>query len=264
MNLFALPAFNDNYIWMLHDGRQAVVVDPGDAAPVVSALDQYGLELASILVTHHHPDHTGGVNALRSRLKGFIKGPLDARIPQPVEVVGDGDSFALLGFDWDVLHVPGHTSDHVAYVGHARTALDGAALGVSPILFCGDTLFSAGCGRLFEGTADQMWASLSRLSQLPGTTLVCCAHEYTVSNLRFAAAVEPHNPDISQHLQACRQRRAQNQPTLPSTIDQERRINPFLRCEVPEVVQAARSQGAVDSRPDQVLAALRAWKNQFQ
>ena len=264
MNLVALPAFNDNYIWMLHDGRQAVVVDPGDAAPVFSALDQHGLELIGILVTHHHPDHTGGVNALRDRLRGCIKGPIDARIPQPVEGVRDGESFSLLGVDWEVLHVPGHTLDHVAYVGHARGMSDGASYEVAPILFCGDTLFSAGCGRLFEGTADQMWASLSRLSRLPGSTLVCCAHEYTVSNLRFAAAVEPHNPDIAQHLQACRQLRDENKSTLPSTIDRERRINPFLRCEVEAVVQAAKLQGAVESRPADVLAALRAWKNRFQ
>lgn len=254
MNLVALPAFTDNYIWMLHDGRQAVVVDPGDASPVLAALQQHQLALAAILVTHHHADHVGGVNELRSVLKGPVLGPLDPRIPQPYSPLKDLDSFELLGHRWMTYHVPGHTREHVAYACESTT----------PWLFCGDTLFSAGCGRLFEGTPDQMWSSLNRLMELAPHTQVCCAHEYTLSNLRFAAAVEPDNLHIAAHAQRCAELRDRGQPTLPSTLAQEFKINPFLRCTQPTVVRSAKQHGAAGDSPSEVLAALRQWKNQFQ
>ncbi|MBA4177612.1 MAG: hydroxyacylglutathione hydrolase [Leptothrix sp. (in: Bacteria)] len=256
MNLFALPAFADNYIWMLHDGTQAVVVDPGDAAPVVQALQSQGLQLAGILVTHHHADHVGGVDELRPLLHGPVWGPAGERIPQPFEPLNDGDGIEVLGLRFRVLDVPGHTAGHVAY------AQEGAA--TAPLLFCGDTLFSAGCGRLFEGTPAQMLASLSRLAALPDDTRVCCTHEYTLSNLRFAAAVEPGNAAIEAHAARCRALRAQGLPTLPSRIGLERRINPFLRCAEPAVVAAARAQGAGGGDPVAVLAALREWKNRYR
>jgi hydroxyacylglutathione hydrolase len=257
MNLVALPAFADNYIWMLQDGRQAIVVDPGDAAPVLAALDARGLALAAILVTHHHPDHVAGLAALRPRLQGPVYGPAREAIPGPFEPLNGGDSVTLLGHAFEVIDVPGHTAGHIAYF----TAADGIE---APILFCGDTLFSAGCGRLLEGTAAQMHASLARLAALPGTTRVCCAHEYTESNLRFAAEVEPANADIAAHLAHCRVLRAQGQPTLPSTLAHERAINPFLRCDEAAVIAAAAGHGAATSNGPAVLGALREWKNQFR
>lgn len=256
MKLVALPAFTDNYIWMLHDGRHAVVIDPGDAAPVVAALEAQGLELAAILVTHHHPDHVGGVDELRPHLRGPVYGPATERIPAPFVPLSGGASIEVLGQRFDVIDVPGHTAGHIAYL--QRGAAHGA------LLFCGDTLFSAGCGRLFEGTPAQMAASLARLAALPDDTRVCCTHEYTLANLRFAAAVEPANADIARHTADCRARRDAGEPTLPSTLECERRINPFLRCTEPAVVAAARAQGAANDDAVAVFAALREWKNRFR
>jgi len=255
MNLLALPAFADNYIWMLHDGARAVVVDPGDAAPVLDALDRLNLRLAGILVTHHHGDHVGGVDALRPRLQGAVHGPATERIPTPFTPHSEGDVVNVLGLRFQVLDVPGHTAGHIAYA-----QLDEAQ---APLLFCGDTLFSGGCGRLFEGTPAQMQASLSKFAALPGDTRVCCTHEYTLSNLRFAAAVEPGNADIAAYTEHCKALREGGQPTLPSSMAQELKINPFLRCGQPEVVRMARSQGASDDSAVAVLAALREWKNNF-
>jgi len=260
MNLIALPAFADNYIWMLHDGARAVVVDPGDAAPVRAALDAQGLKLAGILVTHHHPDHVGGIADLRPLLDGPVHGPARERIPEPFTPLHDGDSIDVLGMRFSVLEVPGHTAGHIAYV----QAGDADGTPAAPLLFCGDTLFSAGCGRLFEGTPAQMSDSLSRLATLPADTQVCCTHEYTLSNLRFAAAVEPGNAERAAYEERCLAMRAADTPTLPSSIGVERRINPFLRCDAPEVVASARAQGATSDEPLAVFTALREWKNRFR
>jgi len=257
MKLIALPAFTDNYIWMLHDDRQAIVVDPGDAAPVAAALDAQGLALAAILVTHHHPDHVGGVSALRPRLQGPVYGPAREAIPQPFVPLADGEHVDVLGLRLQVIDVPGHTAGHIAYF---LPATDGQA----PVLFCGDTLFSGGCGRLFEGTPAQMHQSLGRLAALPGDTRVCCAHEYTESNLKFATAVEPANAALARYTVACRALRADGLPTLPSTIAQERAINPFMRCDAPDVITAAQTRGAADHSGPAVLGALREWKNSFR
>ncbi len=257
MNLAALPAFSDNYIWMLHDDRQAIVVDPGDAAPVVAALDARGLMLAAILVTHHHSDHVGGLAGLRSRLQGPVFGPAGETIPAPFTALADGDIASALGLDFQVIDVPGHTAGHIAYF---LPALGDQA----PLLFCGDTLFSGGCGRLFEGTPAQMHQSLGRLAALPGSTRVCCAHEYTESNLRFAQAVEPANAALADYTATCRRLRAQGQPTLPSSIATELAINPFMRCDAPDVISAARAKGAPDHSGAAVLGALREWKNHFR
>ncbi len=258
MNLIALPAFADNYIWMLHDGKQAVVVDPGDAAPVRAALDAQGLALAGILVTHHHPDHVGGLDDLRPCLHGPVYGPAREKIPGPYLALQDGESIEMLGLRFSVLDVPGHTAGHIAYL--QQTDAETKA----PLLFCGDTLFSAGCGRLFEGTPAQMKTSLDRLAALPADTQVCCTHEYTLSNLRFAAAVEPRNTARAEYEQRCRARRDAGLPTLPSSIGLERRINPFLRCDAPEVVASARAQGAASNETVAVFTALREWKNRFR
>ena len=256
MNLVALPAFTDNYIWMLHDGRHAIVVDPGEAAPVLAALDAHGLSLVGILVTHHHGDHAGGVDALRPRLNGPVFGPAHEQMPQPCVPLQGGDRPVVLGLQAEVIDVPGHTAGHIAYV--LRPSDE------APVLFCGDTLFSGGCGRLFEGTAAQMHASLAKLAALPGDTRVCCAHEYTESNLRFALAVEPANAALVGHAVRCRALRAELRPTLPSSIALERDINPFLRCDQRDVVAAARRQGAANDSGPAVLGALREWKNNFR
>lgn len=256
MNLIALPAFSDNYIWMLHDGARAVVIDPGDAAPVIAALDAQRLALAAILVTHHHGDHVGGVDDLRGRLQGPVYGPRREPIPEPFIALDDGDIVEVLGLRFEVIDVPGHTAGHIAYFHQGVEP--------TPILFCGDTLFSAGCGRLFEGTPAQMHASLSRLSALPGDTRVCCAHEYTLSNLKFAAAVEPGNAARDEYIAWCETTRARGEPTLPSSVARERAVNPFLRVDAPAVVKSALAHGATERTPTAVFATLRQWKNDFR
>lgn len=260
MHIVALQAFRDNYIWMIHDTRSAVVVDPGDAAPVMAALapggaQAQGLQLAGILVTHHHPDHTGGIAALLQRWRVPVWGPAAEDIAGVTEAVADGDRvrIAAPSLDLEVLEVPGHTLGHVAY--HAPQA---------GLLLCGDTLFSAGCGRLFEGTAQQMLHSLDRLGALPGDTRVLCAHEYTVSNLQFARHVEPANADTEEYERWCLQRRAQQLPTLPSSVQRELRVNPFLRSDQPLVrEQLTQHFGRAPADRVEAFAMLRQWKNDF-
>lgn len=228
----------------------------------MQVLQAHGLALRTILVTHHHADHVGGVAALREATGATVYGPAFETLPEPASRVEGGDHLHLLGLDWQVLDIPGHTSGHIAYYCAAVEA-DGSP---APVLFCGDTLFSAGCGRLFEGTPAQMFDSLQQLAALPADTRVCCAHEYTLSNLRFAQAVEPNNAQLLHHAAHCHELRAQGLPTLPSTLAVEREINPFLRCNVVQVAQGA-SQFAphLDTQhPLSVFTALRAWKNVFQ
>jgi hydroxyacylglutathione hydrolase len=255
MKLIPLPAFTDNYIWMLHDGCRALVVDPGDTQPVLAALQQLNLQLDAILVTHHHTDHTGGVAALREATGAKVFGPMRENMPEPLTRLEDGETLQSLGLTFRVIAVPGHTAGHIAFYSEPQDA--------APLLFCGDTLFSAGCGRLFEGTPAQMLASLDRLAALPDTTRVCCTHEYTLSNLKFALAVDPANEDLAKYAADARDLRARQQPTLPSNLLLERQINPFLRTRQTALIQSAQGFDASAHDEVQVFAALRLWKNKF-
>jgi hydroxyacylglutathione hydrolase len=256
MKLIALPAFEDNYLWLLHDGEQALVVDPGAAPPVTEALRGLGLRLTCILVTHHHADHTGGVAALREATGATVYGPAREKVPAPFTPLAGGDEVRWNGVAFQVIDTPGHTAGHIAYF---TDDADGAAL-----LFCGDTLFCGGCGRIFEGTPAQMLASLDTLAALPDRTRVCCAHEYTLSNLRFARAVEPDNAALADHERQCQALRAAGTPTVPSSIQLERAINPFLRSRTAAVTQAVRARTPAAADEVAVFAALRQWKNEFR
>jgi len=258
LRVLAVPAFNDNYLWLIHDGVHAAVVDPGDAAPVIAALEQHHLTLTAILLTHHHADHIGGVPALLDRRAVPVFGPHDARIGNVTRRLGEGDALAVpgIGLHVRVLDVPGHTIGHIAYV-----STDAGR----PWLFCGDTLFAGGCGRLFEGTPAQMRASLDRLAALPDDTLVYCAHEYTLSNLRFALAAEPDNVQLQERLAAASATRARGIPTIPSTIGLEKATNPFLRYDQPALAAHLVALGklAPGADADTTFATLRSWKNTF-
>ncbi len=259
LKIDALPAFTDNYIWLLQDpehGRCAAV-DPGDAEPVQTWLQAHpGWRLTDILITHHHHDHVGGVEALKAQHGARVLGPAAERIPARDEALVDGQQVQVLDRVLDVIEVPGHTSGHIAYV-HAEAD--------EPWLLCGDTLFAAGCGRLFEGTPAQMFASLQRLAALPPATRVYCTHEYTLSNLRFALAVEPGNRALVDRFEQATRQREAGQITLPSDIHTERLTNPFLRCaEVPVAMAASTHAGQALATPEAVFAALRAWKDSFR
>jgi len=240
---------------MVHDERRALVVDPGDAQAVQEVLQRLGLQLDVILVTHHHGDHTGGVADLRAATGAQVFGPAREAMPEPLTRIKGGDKLKALGLIFQVIDVPGHTAGHIAYFC--------ADMETAPLLFCGDTLFSAGCGRLFEGSPAQMLASLDTLAALPGATRVCCAHEYTLSNLKFACAVEPHNQALADYLVSATSLRLQQQPTLPSSISLEQQINPFLRTRQATVIQAVQAVDASARDEVSIFAALRQWKNQY-
>jgi hydroxyacylglutathione hydrolase len=257
LNVRPVRAFADNYIWLIEapaaPGR-VVAVDPGDAAPLLAELQRSGSSLAAILLTHHHPDHIGGVSRLLERGRVPVFGPDDPRIGLPIRTLRDAEQCKLpdLGLAFDTLAVPGHTLSHIAFWGHGA-------------LFSGDTLFSAGCGRMFEGSPPQMSASLHRLRDLPPDTLMYCGHEYTAANLRFALTVDPHNAGALEHRDAVERLRAADEPTLPSPLSLEIRINPFLRCDDATVRAAAeRHAGKPLADEADVFAVLRAWKDQFR
>ena len=254
--LIAIPAFTDNYLWLLHDGSDALVVDPGDADAVLRTLREHGLQLKQILVTHHHADHTGGVDVLREACGAAVYGPATERIPKPFTRLIGGDKVQALGLKFSVIDVPGHTAGHIAFYS--------PDMNDKPLLFCGDTLFSGGCGRLFEGTPAQMLASLDKLAALPGDTVVCCTHEYTLSNLRFATAVDPANAALAAYQTTCIGMRERNLPTLPTSIAQELLINPFLRTRQPELISSAKRFNASAHDDTSVFAAIRQWKNEFK
>jgi hydroxyacylglutathione hydrolase len=253
LEIVPLPAFRDNYIWTLRDGKHAAVVDPGEAAPVMAYLAREGLSLVAILATHHHPDHVGGIEELVALKKVPVFGPKGEPIPALTHPLGQDDKVEIpeLAATFTVLDIPGHTRAHVAYYGLGS-------------LFCGDTLFACGCGRVFEGTAAQMLDSLSKLAALPDETKVYCGHEYTLANIRFARAVDPGNAALAEREVRAQRLRDAGRPTLPSTLGEERATNPFLRCAEPAVVESANKYlGARVADPVRVFAAIRDWKNKY-
>jgi len=248
----AIPALQDNYIWAIHEDSHAVVIDPGESEPVLSFLKDHSLQLDSILCTHRHGDHIGGIAKLREVYNVPVYG---RRHPKNMHITHDlheGDKLRLEAFDieFDVIEIPGHLEDHIAFI-------------APDFVFCGDVLFGAGCGRNFEGTPTQLHHSLQRLAQLPDQTRVYCAHEYTLVNLRFALACEPENLAVQHRITASQQLRAADQPTLPSTIALEKATNPFLRCSQPEIIHTLQQRGLVDTSELGVFTALREWRNHF-
>ena len=257
LTVVPIPAFNDNYIWMLQrqGTRRVVVVDPGQAEPVLKQLQDQRLELEAILVTHHHRDHVGGIQALLDFAQVPVYGPENPAIDNITQPLSEGDSVTVLDEKFQVLEVPGHTLDHIAYFSDSAT---------QPLLFCGDSLFSAGCGRLFEGSAEQMFNSLSKYTRLPPETLVYPTHEYTLANLNFATAVEPGNLALQEYQSWCISQREADQPTLPTTIAREIAINPFLRSSEPTVTQGVAKHFAMPlADPVSVFRQTRLWKDQF-
>jgi hydroxyacylglutathione hydrolase len=252
LDVVPVCAFKDNYVWTLRNATHAAVVDPGDARPVLDYLAREKLALAAILATHHHADHVGGVAQLLENYRVPVYGPKNEPIPTLTRPVSEGDTVSIpeLGATFSVLDIPGHTRAHIAYYGAGA-------------LFCGDTLFACGCGRLFEGTAEQMYASLSKLRALPDDTKVYCGHEYTLANIGFAKNVEPRNRALETRETRDRSLREAGKPTLPSTLGEEKATNPFLRCTEPAVVESVNKYlGMRVSDPVRVFAAIREWKNQ--
>ena len=252
INITAIPALKDNYIWAIHNDQRTAIVDPGESAPVLEFLNAHNLQLDSILCTHRHADHIGGIAGLLEVYSVPVYGRRHPNNPHITNDLREGDRLELdtLGIAFDIIEVPGHLNDHIAYI-------------APEILFCGDVLFGAGCGRNFEGTPAQLHHSLQRLALLPGDTLVYCAHEYTIANLRFALACEPGNPELQQRMTAAQKLRATNLPTLPSTIALEKTTNPFLRCTQTEIIGTLQQRGLTDISELGIFTALRAWKNHF-
>lgn len=249
-----VSAFADNYIWTIRDASRAAVVDPGDAQPVLDYLAREKLRLVAILNTHHHADHVGGNGELLRHFRVPVFGPHDPRIPEVTQRLRHNDRMTLphFGIAFDVIEIPGHTRTHIAFYGGG-------------MLFCGDTLFAVGCGRLFEGTPEQMHESLGKLMRLPDWTRVYCGHEYTLSNIRFARAVDPNNRALAELEARARKLREEGRPTLPSTIGQEKATNPFVRCTAADIVaSASQHAGRPLGDPVSVLAVLREWKNNFR
>jgi hydroxyacylglutathione hydrolase len=255
LKFYAIPAFKDNYIWaMVNEVTQSVlIVDPGDAQPVIDFIENKNLSLHTILITHHHADHRGGLNALNEKYSPIIYAPSHIEIENPSIIVDHLPTIELGLFgSFQVIKIPGHTLEHVAYYQE------------NDFVFCGDTLFSAGCGRVFEGTYEQMYASLLQLKNLSDDTKIYCAHEYTLANLAFAQTIEPQNLDIQKAIEIVKDKRSENIPTLPSILALEKKTNPFLRCDIKSVIQSAEQhENKVLKTELEVFEVLRKWKNNF-
>ncbi len=249
-----IPAFSDNYIWLVTTNEGSIVIDPGDANPVIEYLNKNkDLTLNSILLTHHHYDHSGGIEDLRKRYDLKVFGP-NNQIKSVDHRVVEGDEILVNGLIFKIIEVPGHTLDHIAFYNDDDD---------DPILFCGDTLFAAGCGRVFEGTFDQMYESLLKLKKLPENTIVYSGHEYTTANLMFASHVEPLNKNIQNSLSKVQELRSKNIPTLPTSIKEEKLINPFLRCDDKDLQMIMRKKFNTDLSELNIFSALREWKDNF-
>ncbi len=259
MHLSLFPALQTNYFWLLQPDESkplAYIFDPGDASAVKHQLQDRGLGLAGIIITHHHWDHTDGIDELVSDFNAPVYGPRSDKIPQVDHVLTEGDRLTLPPLTLKVLETPGHTLDHISY--WLRTP-------EQDWLFCADTLFAGGCGRMFEGSPEQFLHSLKRLKALPEQTQVCCSHEYTLDNLRFAQAAEPDNQAIDERLARESDKRRRGQPTLPSTIGLEKQTNPFLRTDSPSLISTVKAKtGLATLKEHEVFAALRQWKDHFK
>ena len=255
----AIPALSDNYIWCIHDtvSKAALIVDPGEAAPARDFLDRNGLTLEAILLTHHHPDHTQGLGKLVGDSGLPVHGPADSPFGGITNTLREGDTLTWRELSFQILAVPGHTRDHIAFNSDSSVLRQ-------PITFCGDALFACGCGRLFEGNPGQMRASLAKLREWPDKTLVCCGHEYTRANVAFARAVTPDDTELAEYQSKVEQLLGAGQPTVPTTLGQERRFNPFMRWDDPDVVSAAETRaGQQGLDGDHVFAIIREWKDGF-
>ncbi|MFS2060586.1 hydroxyacylglutathione hydrolase [Kosakonia cowanii] len=251
MNLNSIPAFQDNYIWVLsEDDGRCLIVDPGEAAPVLRAIEEHQWQPEAILLTHHHNDHVGGVQALRDAFPDVVVyGPAETQHKGTTKVVAEGDTVTVLGQDFSVFATPGHTLGHICFFSF-------------PYLFCGDTLFSGGCGRLFEGTATQMYQSFCKINALPDDTVICCAHEYTLGNMKFAVSVLPQDAEVQEYYKKVSELRAKNEKTLPVILKNERKINLFLRTEDADLIEVI-NQERVLQHPEERFAWLRAKKDAF-
>lgn len=255
MQLTAIPSYQTNYIWLIRDTdtHTAWVVDPGDERPVVEYLTAHSLKLSGILITHKHWDHVNGLPGLTARYSVPVYGPHNAPVREIDHRVGEGDIIDLGYIRFEVLETPGHTDDHIVYYSEQQK-----------MLFCGDTVFSAGCGRLFDGTLESMYQSIMRIRSLPDETAIYCAHEYTVQNVEFALAVEPANDALVSYSHWCRRELQQRRPTLPTSVHLEKQINPFMRCDVDGVQNmAARRVNGVTGKPFETFKVLREWKNRY-